>query len=56
MKPGYSVVNRGLWDFNRIIVFNWPAVNEVDNMKWNNTPLNCSALEFVVAIFKIKMK
>lgn len=60
MKPGYTIRDRGLTNFTRIFVFNWPAANLIDHVKWNDTPhFDAESIgknPFLVAVFKIKPK
>ena len=54
MNPNYSICERGINDFNRVVVFNWYYSNEVDMMKWDDTTISCD--RNVIAVFKIKPK
>lgn len=54
MKEGYSIIYRGLSKFDRIYVYNWKSLNQVDMVRWDNQ--FASAEEKIVAVFKIKLK
>lgn len=58
MKPGYTIRQRGLTEFNKIYVFNWYP-DMVDIIQWDylSTPYFPSKdVCAVVAVFNIKWK
>ena len=55
MKQGYEITNRGTYNCSAIIVINWKALNEVDNVRVFNLETEIIP-KHTVAIFKIKWK
>lgn len=55
MKEGYKIIYRGLSNFNKILVYNWEGMNQVDMVRWDEY-WDFAEKENIVAIFKIRWK
>lgn len=56
MKQPFDIDNYGVGKPNIILVYNWPSLNKIGNVRCFTKELSLMPKDYRVAIFKIKWK